>query len=302
MPIDLSALPPPDIVEELDYETLLAERTRLFLASVPAEKRAEMAATLALESEPITILLQENAYLQMVILQRINDAVRAVLLASADGTNLDHLAALLDVQRLQTDPGNPEAQPPVPPTYESDAALRARVQIAPEGFGAAGPSGAYRYHALSASGDIADIGITSPAPGRVMVTVLANDGDGTPSAELLETVSTALTAEDVRPLTDDVVVVAARIVPYTIAAQLVLYPGPAAVPVLAAARAAAEEHARQMHRIGHDITLSAVYAALHIQGVQRVALASPAEDIVCASAEAPYCTGIEITLAGVTDV
>jgi phage-related baseplate assembly protein len=49
------------------------------------------------------------------------------MLAYATGANLEHLAALYGVERLVTDPGSPTAVPPVAPTMETDAALRARV-------------------------------------------------------------------------------------------------------------------------------------------------------------------------------
>ncbi|MDT4856101.1 hypothetical protein FQZ97_904790 [compost metagenome] len=52
-PIDLSRLPPPNVVEVIDYETLLAERKAYFISLYPAEERDEVAATLAVESEPI---------------------------------------------------------------------------------------------------------------------------------------------------------------------------------------------------------------------------------------------------------
>ncbi|EKN3428819.1 baseplate assembly protein, partial [Yersinia enterocolitica] len=48
--IDLSLLPPPFVVEELDYETLLAERKATLISLYPEEQRAAVARTLSLES------------------------------------------------------------------------------------------------------------------------------------------------------------------------------------------------------------------------------------------------------------
>jgi len=59
-PIDLAQLPTPDVVEPIDYEAILAERKAFAISLWPADKQAEVAATLALESEPLTKLLQEN--------------------------------------------------------------------------------------------------------------------------------------------------------------------------------------------------------------------------------------------------
>jgi hypothetical protein len=69
-PIDLGQLPDPTFVEQIDFEQILAERKAYAVSLWPAEQRAEVAATLALESEPLTKLLQENAYREMLWRQR----------------------------------------------------------------------------------------------------------------------------------------------------------------------------------------------------------------------------------------
>ena len=40
-PIDLSQLPSPDVVETIDYETLLAARKARFVSLYPADEQAE---------------------------------------------------------------------------------------------------------------------------------------------------------------------------------------------------------------------------------------------------------------------
>lgn len=55
----------------------------------------------------------------------------------------------------------------------------------------AGPRGACEYHARSASPDVANVAIDSPAPGQVRVTVLARDGTGEEAAPLLDMVQAA---------------------------------------------------------------------------------------------------------------
>lgn len=47
--IDLSQLPAPDVVEELDFETILAERKATMISLFPEEQQAAVARTLALE-------------------------------------------------------------------------------------------------------------------------------------------------------------------------------------------------------------------------------------------------------------
>ena len=158
------------------------------------------------------------------------------------------------------------------------------------------------YHGLSAGGTIKDISAVSPAPGQVVVYVLSRNGDGTASAGELASVAAALNAEKVRPMTDQVTVQSASIVTWSIQAELVLYPGPDSAVVIAAAQAAAQAYADSVHRNGYDVSLSGVYQALHQPGVQRVNLTLPAANIPIADGQAPYCTGITLTVAPDTDV
>jgi phage baseplate assembly protein W len=74
--IDLSQLPAPQIVDVPDFETLLAERKAAFVALYPADEQDAVRRTLALESEPVTKLLQESTYREILLRQRINEARR----------------------------------------------------------------------------------------------------------------------------------------------------------------------------------------------------------------------------------
>jgi phage-related baseplate assembly protein len=300
--IDLSLLPAPTVVEALDFESILAERKARLVSLHPVDEQVDIAARLALESDPLNKLLQENAYRELLLRQRINDAARAVMLAYAVGPDLDHLGARDDVERLLVDPGDSTAAPPRAPVYEDDTAFRRRIQLSPEGYTTAGSQMSYVYHGLSADPDVADIEAVSPVPGVVTVYVLARSGDGSASEALLAAVTAALNAEEVRPMTDQVGVQSASIVTYAIVAELVLYPGPDAAVVRAAALAAAEAYAAAQHALRRDVTLSGLYAARHQPGVQRVDLSAPVANLVIGSGEASYCTGIDLTVAGETDV
>ena len=72
--IDLSQLPAPDVVETLDFETILAERKATLVSLYPEEQQEAVARTLALESEPLVKYLEENAYREVIWRQRVNDA------------------------------------------------------------------------------------------------------------------------------------------------------------------------------------------------------------------------------------
>lgn len=300
--IDLSRLPSPTVIEALDFEALLAARKADLLALYPATQQAELATRLALESEPLTKLLQESAYRELILRQRINDAARGVMLAYAQGADLDQLGANYNVYRLTIDAGDSSAVPPRAPVLESDTDFRRRIQLSPEGYTTAGSEQSYVFHGLSADADVADISAISPQPGAVTVYVLARSGDGSASEALLGAVTAALNQEQVRPMTDQVSVQSASIVSYTIEAELVMLPGPDSAVVRAAAQAAAEAYAAAQHAMRRDVTLSGLYAALHQPGVQRVELSAPAANLVIGDGEASYCTAITLTVAGQTDV
>ena len=296
--IDLSQLPAPGVVETLDYETLLAERKAMLISLYPADRQDPIARTLALESEPVVKLLQENAYREVILRQRINEAAKAVMVAWARDGDLDQLGANNGVTRLTLTPGDASAIPPVVAVMEGNDDFRMRIAAAFEGLSVAGPTGAYEYHAKSADGRVADASAISPSPACVTITVLSREGNGVAAADLLAAVDSVLNDEDVRPVADRVTVQSAAIVDYAIDATLYLYPGPEAEPVRAAAEAKLAAFVTAQARLGRDIRRSALYAALHVEGVQRVELAAPAEDVVLDKTQAAYCTGYRIAVGG----
>ena len=295
--ITLSQLPQPNVIEVLDYETILAERKAYFVSLYPADQQAAIAATLALESEPITKLLQENAYRELILRQRINDAAVANMLAWAKGSDLDNLVANWKVQRLIIQPGDDTATPPVPEIKEDDEALILRALMAWDGLSVAGPTGAYEYFALSADGKVADAKGSSPAPAEALVTILSTKGNGTANATLIAKVTQALSHEDKRPVADRLTVQSAGIIHYTITAKLHIdSQGAEADVVLQAARDRLAAFINPRRRIGVEIPRSAIDAALHVQGVRKVDLIGWA-DITPSATQAAYCTAFTVERA-----
>ncbi|WP_353613631.1 baseplate assembly protein [Mangrovibacter phragmitis] len=296
--IDLSQLPPPVVVEPLDFETLFAQRKAAFIAMYPEDDQEEIARTLELESEPITMLLEENCYRELLLRQRVNEAARAVMLAYSTDSDLDNLAVNFNVERLTIQEEDDSVTPPIEAVMESDPDLRTRTQQAFEGLSVAGPTAAYEFWGRSADGRVADISAVSPTPACVTISVLSREGDGTASDDLLSVVAAALNDEEVRPVADRVTVQSAEIVPYQIDATLYIYPGPEAEPVRQASEQQLQAYIAAQNRLGRDIRLSAIYAALHVEGVQRVELAQPVADIVLSDYQASHCTEYTITVGG----
>ena len=284
--VDLSRLAAPDVVEQLDYEVILAEMKADLVARDPAFDRLG-------EADPAIKVLQVAAYRELLLRQRVNEACRAVMVASATGGDLDQLGALFGVTRLVLVPANPGTGTPA--VRESDLDLRTRILLAPESYSVAGPVGAYRFHALSADADVADADAVSPAPGEVVVVVLSRSGDGVPSAEVLQKVERAVNGETVRPLTDKVTVQAVELVPFDTVATLDVFAGPDQNLILDQAAASLEALYDRSRRIGRDVPRSAIIAALHVGGVERVSLQLPASDVAIARTQ--VCAPASINLS-----
>lgn len=293
--IDLSQLPQPTIIEELDFEEILIEVKAVMVAAYPTDQQTAVIAALALESEPLNVIAQAIAYREMLLRQRINEGAAASMLSHATGDDLDNIAANLDTERLVIT----EATDTADAVMESDEALRLRAQAAFEGMSVAGPSAAYEYFARSASGKVADAKASSPAPAEVVVAVLSTEGDGTASPELLAAIADAVNDEDVRPIGDRVTVRSAEIVDYEIDVTLYLYPGPESEPIINAAEASLQKLLKQNDKkISRDVARSAISAAVHVQGVQRAEVNSPPDDIKISDIQAARNIGYHIENGG----
>lgn len=292
MNVDFSQLATPQMIDVLDYETLFAERKQrlLELWSDPDERQA-IADILQRESEPLTKLLQENTYRELLLRHRINQASLANLLAFATGSDLDAVASNFDVKRLTITPAT-DRQPAI---MESDLNLRSRVQMKFDSLSTAGPENSYKYHAFSADGRVADVSVISPSPAFVTVSILQKDSEkNIASSELIQIVEQALNAEDVRPIGDRVTVQSASIIDYDIDADLVIGKDPQTATLLENAQRNIEQYINEQKRIGRSIYRSAIYAELHIKGVDNVIIRKPAQDVILTATQASFCNNIKL--------
>ena len=199
---ELAGLPTPQVLETLRFEHIFDALLRDFQVRYP-----QYSALLA--SDPAIKLIEVAAYRELLLRSRINEAARANLLAFAVGNDLEHLGAFYGVTRLH---------------QEQDEPLRRRIRARIMGFANAGGAAHYRYWALSASPEVADVAVDSPGPGRVRISVLPTGHSDTVPESLLETVRATVLRDDVRVLTDTVEVVPVSLVPVTVTAQIWLYP------------------------------------------------------------------------------
>ncbi len=261
MAIPLDKLPAPAAVAAEDFQALRDQAIADLEARVPDYE--------ARPTDPAVRLIEVAAYLRLLLGGRVNDAVRGTFLATATGTDLDNVAAVLNVVRLEG---------------ETDDALRTRARLAWDTVSTAGPSDGYRFHALSVTG-VRDAHVSSPNPGEVVVGVLSSADDGVADTDLLGAVEAALNARTVRPVTDVVTVRAVAAVAYDVTAVLTLAGGgPTPAAVRAAAEKAVREHVDDL-TIGRDIRRSRLIAACHVAGVEWVDLTAPAADVAVTDAQ-----------------
>ncbi len=310
--IDLSQLPAPEVIKTLDFETIISELKTDYATRYPAF-------TADLESEPVIKLLETQAAREMNIRAQVNDEARAVLLAFAQGSDLDHLGANFAVARRQVDPGDPEATPPIPATYEDDPTFLRRIQLSPEALSVAGSRGGYIFNALSAGETPLTMDVESTEPGKLFVTyefpedgfsalikdadaykteagsldviVMGWDGSGVPTSETLQTVEGYLSGDYVRPMCDGPTIRPVEPIEYSLNIILEVQDGPEAPIILSAAQAAVEAYTLAQHKIGRRITASSLDAAATVSGVEKVRLTGFV-DITPDRHETAYCTGI----------
>ena len=291
--IDLSQLPPPTILETLDFEATLEQRRQEFIALFPPDQQDAVRRALLLPSDSGGKLLEFSAFLETMIRQRINEAVMANMLAFAEGPDLDHLAANMLTYRKTIVPADTTVTPPVAAVMESDRSLRLRAQQSPESLSTAGPGEAYEAFARNADGQVADARAISPSPACVTLTVLSTEGDGSASPALLEKVRLAVTPKNRRPIADRVTVISAKIIHYKIRATLIVLDGPQSELIRTAASHQARRYADERRRIGRQIRREKVVGVLNCDGVDDIILHEP-ENISVSDLQSAYCTDIVI--------
>ncbi|MDW6004725.1 baseplate assembly protein [Vibrio mangrovi] len=276
--IDLSQLPPPEIVQQLDAVSVRTRMLNRFaeLQHVDPPKAGD----------PLYFAFSSMAEAITRARQEFQDISLENMVAFATGSNLQQLGALRPVERFE---------------QESDEQYRRRIQMAPEGFSTAGAEGAYIFHALNADEDVLDASVDSPEEMIVNQYILSREGDGSASEQLCQTVYDYVSQTMKRPLSDKYSVYPAEIISYRIEAELELSSGPGEEQILAEARRRLEQLIKETHVLGGMVSLSAITGAIHIKEIGGAATSQPVIDvdliepksrIHCNRSQAPYCREI----------
>ncbi|MCH9780703.1 MAG: baseplate J/gp47 family protein [Alphaproteobacteria bacterium] len=274
--IDLSTLPVPDAIEEISVSTLVEEYKTYLLALDDFPLSAER---LAHPGEPLVALLESLAYRETLMRSRVNAAVRAVMLPSATGADLDNLGSYWNLDRKED---------------ETDADFRSRIQLSPESYSNAGTASAYRYHAdqwtttlnfgaarftntlthdLDLPISVKDVQVASQHGYTIDVQVL---GDWNPVSSINDTANASLqggvadylNGPNIRAVCDVLNVTAVQQQYYKVNASITVGPGPDPSVIEDEVQANLAAFRTDRYLINESIPLSGLYAAVHPSGVR----------------------------------
>lgn len=161
---------------------------------------------------------------------------------------------------------------------ETDTAFYNRMRESEESYTTAGPRGSYAYHAKSVSSLISDVSAESPQEGAADVRIMLYGGE-LPSEELIQKVQEYLSADDIRPMTDKVVVAAPTTVEFDIEATYYIPTDKAASTkeIKQEVELATENYILwQTSKMGRDINPSYFNAMLMESGIKRAEITKPA--------------------------
>lgn len=312
MALNLSSLPDPTIVETVEFQTIFDELRLDFQQRFPEY-------TALVESDPAIKLLEVAAYREVILRARVNDAFKATLLAFAAAGDLDNLAAFYGLTRianetdaelkdrtinriqgsstaggaawyryqaLTADSGVRDARVTSPGAGQVQIALLSKETQNLQALGTAASGLTEDMIALAtfygvSTGEGTQV-LNDLQASAAIQAVIDNAGPrGQATPQLLSSVDTVCQGDTVRVITDALTVTSANVVGVNVEANVYLYPDSSATVlngVEASIRAALESEGG----LGWDLTLSWLIKNIHVDGVQRVELASPTTNQIAA--------------------
>jgi phage-related baseplate assembly protein len=281
------------VLEELDSETILAQRMQRFKqlwASYDPPAAAQYDVE-QLEFDPIKINQELCTYFEILLRDRVNQAARSITLAYAIGTDLDAIASRYPggVPRLEG---------------ESDDRYRRRIWLSPNSLSPHGTAEAYEFWALTALPALRDVTAMRSVQHDYYPTILITCLMGleyaspSPSQEQLIQVRTYIQNLSRQGLTDVISVAGPKVkeIKYNIAVWL--YPGTAPEQTLTKIGSNLQKLAESQYWLGHDHSHMAIHASCALSGVHHIDIIEPADDVLISSDWVVKVTGITVTLAG----
>ncbi|MFP3030128.1 MAG: baseplate J/gp47 family protein [Wolbachia sp.] len=261
-----------NIIEKLSYEAIFSRMKEELV-------RGDETFSALVESDPAIKIMEVAAWQELLLRERINEAVKSNLLKFAMGEDLDNLAEFYGVERQKGD---------------DDERFRKRVKARIVGWSTGGSKEHYRYYALSADSRVKDALVESPIPGKVQISILSTQlsTTGIVSEELLEIVKKQVTRDDIRVLTDTVKVIGCNIMEIDIHSRI-------SMNYITSEEEIKKQFIKKFElakRLGWSVTRSWIITNLFVDGVENVELIEPKEDVVVLGNECANLRNLKIEL------
>lgn len=293
--IDLSRLARPRAIEQLDADQLIGDFITRFLEAWTVFRAADPSlpnyTAEGLRTDLAAIVARPFSALRLEDRQRVNDAVLSVLAPYAEKSDLDAIAASVNIERLVLSPASTTAAA----VMETDAALLRRYLLAMS-RPAAGSSDRYLLEAWTAWPQMGDCRVNGRAihgrRGDVDIVVSGPAGRDPTPAELA-LVRTAVLDPSCKPEAVSVSVMAAQRWPYAVSLVIELPRGPDPQLVVAEAETRVSAAAAERTVIGGEIPPERLAGAAYGANVIKVRDLAP----VSRAADpyvTPVCTAIAV--------
>lgn len=180
---------------------------------IPEGTRITTDGTVYFSTEETAVLSAGDTYIDLVGVCTEGGEIHNGYGAGTISTLVDLIPYISAVTNTTASAGGDDGEPY---TDEGDARYRERIRLSFSAKSTAGPEGAYRYFVMSADADIIDVAVECPEdqPNVVNLYPLMAGGE-LPGEDVLQKVQDVL-ADDVRPMTDKVNVLAPAAVDFTI--------------------------------------------------------------------------------------
>lgn len=186
---------------------------------------------------------------------------------------------------------------------ETDENLAERIYLAPSSWSTAGPDDAYKYWVKTFDAAITDVRVESEVPGNVEIYFILQGGQ-LPDEAMTEELEKYLQNEDIRPLTDHVIVRAPNVREYEVSLTYYINESDRmkAASIQKNVRDAVDEYiAWQKEKIGRDINPDQLRKLVVSAGAKRVNINMPEFQRVARSGIALLAGKAEVLYGGVED-
>lgn len=179
---------------------------------IPKGTKVTVDGTVYFETDDVAVIVAGNRYVDVTATCTEGGSAHNGYPVGSINTMVDLNAYVTMVSNTTTTSGGDDGEP-----YDDagDERLRERIRLAPATLSTAGPESGYRFFAMSADPNIADVSIDSPSANTVNIYALMSGGQ-LPDADTLAKILAVCNAEDVRPMTDVVTALAPEVVKYDI--------------------------------------------------------------------------------------